>query len=424
MEVNNQVYKPGSWLRFWYFWHGLFKKIKGVFNKKTYNSEILLIPNVNKSDTGHGPDCGPLEIELKVWNRDELGNVEQMVKSSIRDIRRDLDDIAGINIYRDYFRVLPYGEPHNDWLRLDIRRVQKPTYRLSNNQIVGYIKITADNNPQLKDQSNREGLDDNQAFHDLRRIILCLLTELEAVRYVQRPRKKKKKDSLYTGLFGALPLDKLQKHFTDKHPEDSEAKKLFAEAEEKLLSQIESVQTVIGRYQRLATLGQLIDVVLHDGRQPIATILNEALLGREEIEDNLDKDLVILISIIKKFVKIEGQGSLLRTAFNRLEPFGGRRRGRPKQLYIEKIIHDSFDVLGTEIKKLNVKTVLPKTQTLVRVDESEFQEVIINLLQNSLYWLQHVDKDKRSILVSVKRVAPDNLQITFADLRSGLTVSA
>ncbi len=396
------------------------KKIKGVFNKKTYNSEILLIPNVNKSDTGHGPDCGPLEIELKVWNRDELGNVEQMVKSSIRDIRRDLDDIAGINIYRDYFRVLPYGEPHNDWLRLDIRRVQKPTYRLSNNQIVGYIKITADNNPQLKDQSNREGLDDNQAFHDLRRIILCLLTELEAVRYVQRPRKKKKKDSLYTGLFGALPLDKLQKHFTDKHPEDSEAKKLFAEAEEKLLSQIESVQTVIGRYQRLATLGQLIDVVLHDGRQPIATILNEALLGREEIEDNLDKDLVILISIIKKFVKIEGQGSLLRTAFNRLEPFGGRRRGRPKQLYIEKIIHDSFDVLGTEIKKLNVKTVLPKTQTLVRVDESEFQEVIINLLQNSLYWLQHVDKDKRSILVSVKRVAPDNLQITFADTGPGI----
>jgi len=396
------------------------KGIKGCFQKKTYNSQILLVPGPNNNRIGLTPNCGPLEIELKVWNRDELGNVEQMVKSSIRDIRRDLDSIAGINIYRDDFRVLPYGEPHNDWLRLDIRRVQKPTYRLSNNQVVGYIKIRADDNPKLKDQSNREGLDDNQAFHDLRGIMLCLLTELEAVRYKQRPRKNKKKESFYSALFGPLPLDKLQKHLSDKHPEDDEAKKLFDEAEEKLLAQIENVQTVIGRYQRLATLGQLIDVVLHDGRQPIATILNEALLGREEIEDNGNENIAILTPIAKKFMKIEGQGSLLKTTFNRLEPFGGRRRGRPKQLYIEKIIHDAFDVMSTAIKKLNVKTVLPKTETLVKVDESEFQEVIINLLQNSLYWIQQVDKNKRSIIVSVKRVTSNNLQVIFADTGPGI----
>ena len=76
-------------------------------------------------------ECGPLELELRVGDRDELGNVVQKTHSTIQDIRRDLDAVAGINIYRDDFRVLPYGEPKDDWLRLDLRRVQNPTLRLS-----------------------------------------------------------------------------------------------------------------------------------------------------------------------------------------------------------------------------------------------------------------------------------------------------
>src|SRR5206468_2812584 len=111
-------------------------------------------------------ECGHLDLELRVWDRDELGNVVQKTHSTIHDIRRDLDAVAGINIYRDGFRVLPYGEPQDDWLRLDLRRVQNPTLRLSNNQIYGVVHISADANPQLRDQSNREGLDENQALQD------------------------------------------------------------------------------------------------------------------------------------------------------------------------------------------------------------------------------------------------------------------
>jgi C4-dicarboxylate-specific signal transduction histidine kinase len=67
-----------------------------------------------------------------------------------------------------------------------------------------------------------------------------------------------------------------------------------------------------------------------------------------------------------------------------------------------------------------VKVTLPQTETLVRLDSAEFEEVIVNLLQNSLYWLQHVPKTKREIGVSVKRSAPDNVQVTFADSGPGV----
>ena len=48
---------------------------------------------------------------------------------------------TGVSIYRDGFRVWPYGEPHDDWLRLDQRRVNNPVEQLSNNQVIGFIDI-------------------------------------------------------------------------------------------------------------------------------------------------------------------------------------------------------------------------------------------------------------------------------------------
>ena len=143
---------------------------------------------------GHKPQCGPFSIELRVWDRDtpSLAELAHGMKSTVADLRRDLDRATGINIYRDGFRVLPYGEPNNDWLRLDIRRVNNPGLRLSNNQVAGYVYITADKNPLLRDQSNREGLIGGPALDDFRELIRHVLSELEIRRYNARHQKDEK----------------------------------------------------------------------------------------------------------------------------------------------------------------------------------------------------------------------------------------
>ncbi len=122
---------------------------------------------------GNVPECGPFHIELRVWNRDtESLNVLSDENFKVADIREYLDFASGVSIYRDGFRLLPYGEPDNDWLRLDIRRVQNPTLNLSNNQIIGSIIISSVSNPELRDQSNREGIIESNALNDLRELIL------------------------------------------------------------------------------------------------------------------------------------------------------------------------------------------------------------------------------------------------------------
>ncbi|QDU47593.1 C4-dicarboxylate transport sensor protein DctB [Symmachiella dynata] len=370
-------------------------------------------------DKRQRPECGPFELELRVWDRDELGNVVQQTSSTISDVRRDLDAMAGVNIYRDEFRVLPYGEPRDDWLRLDMRRVQNPTLRLSNNQIVGYVSITADENPKLRDQSNREGLDENQALDDLRQILIEVLSFMEKTRFAVRPRKISEESKRPLGsLFAAFDLAPLREHLAQAHPKDTEMPKIIERAEREIAKQIEEVQTVLARYHSLATLGQLIDVVLHDGRHPVGKIQKESLLGQEEIDKSSRDDVRLFPTLHRRFAEIEIQGEVLKTVFRRIEPFGGRRRGKPSQLYLEKIIRDSVGIFSTEIEKLGIVVTLPNTETLVRLDAAEMQQVFSNLIQNSMFWLQKVED--RRISIAIKRVASDHVEVLFADSGPGV----
>src|SRR5690606_16344762 len=236
-----------------------------------------------------------------------------------------------ISIYRDNFRVLPYGEKKNDWLRLDIRRVNNPTLRLSNNQVVGYVSVNLDKNPDLKDQSNREGIVESQAFIDFKELIILVLNELEQRRYEERPRESDETET-QDGIFTRFSIAPVAKLIESKLPNDKEAKEIVAKTEATIQEGVKKIQEVISRYRRLSTLGLLIDVVLHDGNNFLARIDSELHLlskeiGKKEINVETGKEHIKNISEEKK---------VLAQLFKRLEPFGGRKRGRPKDIILEE----------------------------------------------------------------------------------------
>lgn len=360
--------------------------------------------------------CEAFYIDLRVWNLDELEELKKSQNSTISDIRRDIKKASGISIYRDGFRVLPYGEPGNDWLRLDLRRVQNPTLRLSNNQIVGYILISGDSNPDLRDQSNREGLMAGKAFDSLRKAVIEILSKLETKRYSARRKETVSDQSKpeQKSLFSGFNISAISRAVKERKIEDKELITLINEQEEDLKQRVNTVQEILSRYQRLATLGQLIDTILHDGRAPLSKIGNESKLGLRDIERSNDASN-LLQTFNKRFTMIKDQTSVIGSIFKKLEPFGGRKRGRPSKTRLEKIISDAFLVVDSEISNRNVKIELPQTSTDVFVDPSEIQQVIINLLNNSLYWLEKVPREKRLISVLVKRNSNSEVEILFSD---------
>jgi signal transduction histidine kinase len=365
------------------------------------------------------PTCGPIKLELRAWDRDGLENVVQATDSTIKRVKEDLDRFAGISIYRDNFRILPYGEPHDDWCRLDMRRVQAPTRCFSQNQVFGAIHISADTNPDLKDMTNRIGMEETPALDDLRGVIAALLSKLEIERFRIRERRDPK-ERPKGGLFSGFELDNLREHFKQKHPEDKATQKLISATVSSQQERLREVQTAMARYQRLATLGTLIDHLLHEGRKPLARIRGQADDGLALIRACPPPHNKPIPEIEVSLTEIAKQGDALHTAFRRVEPFGGRKRGRPQALYIEAIIKDAFEIFANEAKRLKVKCELPQGQTLVRVDRAEMAEVIIILLDNALYWLQQRSIQRRQIKVIVSRPKPGTLEIVFADSGPGI----
>lgn len=115
---------------------------------------------------------------------------------------------GGVKIYRDSFRVRPYGDNGNDWLDLGERASQSPAsagqrvgdWRIRTYQIAGLINISRIENKNLADKSDRGGLIENSAFDTFKKIVLSIINDFEIDRskilnpfYIDAEQKKEQK---------------------------------------------------------------------------------------------------------------------------------------------------------------------------------------------------------------------------------------
>lgn len=98
-----------------------------------------------------------------------------------------LHKFGGVRIFRDEFRVRPYGENGNDWLDLGRRQAKSPGgagqkiggYRIRPNQIAGMVNISRLSNPAFEDKSSREGIQENGVFILFKNLLLQVISEFE-----------------------------------------------------------------------------------------------------------------------------------------------------------------------------------------------------------------------------------------------------
>jgi signal transduction histidine kinase len=112
--------------------------------------------------------CGDVCVEIYFFLRDANNLSNAGAGYNFRFAQRMLDTYCGIKIYRDNFRVKPYGDIGNDWLFLDQKKVKDTHgYLVGNNQVIGVVKIGDVTNPLLVDATNREGIIENEAYEQL-----------------------------------------------------------------------------------------------------------------------------------------------------------------------------------------------------------------------------------------------------------------
>lgn len=119
---------------------------------------------------------GPIQGHIfAYYRRSEVLNAT----GSSSQMKAWLDDQTGVRVYRDGVRVFTYGEGSDDWLGLNIRRINMPGGKLGTNSVVAAIDLNLEESVGLREKTNREGFDQNETFGRLRRIVLSVFEHVE-----------------------------------------------------------------------------------------------------------------------------------------------------------------------------------------------------------------------------------------------------
>ncbi|MFS1425292.1 sensor histidine kinase [Shewanella sp. 10N.286.48.B5] len=362
--------------------------------------------------------CGPVEVDLRLYDL-EKDSIEKLFSRmgldfsdfGLRNARALIAENTGIGIYRTGFRIRPYGEPDNDWLKLEGRRVQDPSKKIGHGQISGTISVGSEEISHLIERSSREGLETNSAFERLTGLITGLLVKVEQKRFdfrakagiSRKPTKKidkaRKLSSLesITKAVGDLP-DEEQKPLLLKIEKESQALT-------KALDEIEAYQKLL---ESRAALGMVVAQVVHDGRtflEPISSSAKSIIKNAPYVlEDNPKGEL------IRKYYPTYGQAVLdgskgLASLFKSLDPISGRRRGRPVEFSALDNINNTLNLLDELLIDSSIRIEVGIDENLKLYGYSgDLQSALMNILHNAIHWLNSTENDDKTINIIITKV--------------------
>jgi len=222
----------------------------------------------------------------------------RMMLNSIKDLAKE---IGGMRVYRNGFRVMPYGQPPNDWLGLDKR---DPKYPMGNANIFGFVEISDTGNNTFEEVTSREGLIENNAFNELRDFVsVGLMSGAARINSYRKPKENEQslKNTILEDDNSTQKIVKTIKNITENLDVKTEKEKDFLEEQANEL--IESFNELkeshnkslkqINMLRVLAALGLAIGEFTHEIRQPLEglnaniEILNQTLSdakGRNALE--------------------------------------------------------------------------------------------------------------------------------------------
>ncbi len=335
----------------------------------------------------HKPLCGSFELEVRAWDRDPDGLEPFMLQHNIgiNEIRNTLNNFCGVSIYRDGFRVHPYGETGNDWLKLDNRSRQNPVRNLANNQVVASVKISRENNPGLRDRSTREGMvynDDHLALESWFKYALSLLEE---ERYRIRPRREEvdQVDPLFESLDIAETVREVRKELGRDH----KVARLLTDTEKQMRTGTQRIQDVFSRLLLSSGRGQMVDLVIHEVGAPLGKINRQIALIERKMEERCHTDIIDQFN--PKILNIKGWLEQIHTLRDRLAPQTPDKRGRATSFPVHEEIEDNIELYSALIDKQKIDCVLdlPTDSIRVRMSRGSLGQILANLLDNSIYWL-------------------------------------
>ena len=391
-------------------------------------------------DFGGPTGCGELFFDIRVYDREKEA-IESLIGRGLKDesgnyvgklqARQLLNEYNGIGVYRNGFRIRPLGDADFDWLKLNEQRVQNPSLRIGSNQAIGYVQIQSEEQSFLIEKSARDGLRENVAFKQLKEISRQVIARLEERRFdyrkkagLSRPALKVERELERLFAFDELKRGvraRLKRRGIDNKTAD-EIIRIISKEEEDKNRIAEDIRQAVAVYQGQATLGKIINVILHEGRRPLNYFKNQIpnlSYWVDFLKNNRDPE------VLEKIIPIVGgigeNADVFVKLFSRLDPLASGKRGRKKKLPLKNSIAEIFEVFRKELKQGDIAVNLsgPDDFTLL-IWRQDIYAIFTNLIDNSIYWISNKKPTEKEITVKFTSDGDDLRYIDYFDTGPGI----
>jgi signal transduction histidine kinase len=309
---------------------------------------------------------------------------------------------GGLLLYRDHYRVYPYGEPRDDWLDLDGIALAATGYKMNRKQLVGAVRISSRHNPHLQDQTNREGLRDTEeksALIALLRHILVIefKSYLEAIEEAQGESPVKEFQQLEKRLEEAQKqaLKQVQ-HLRTKvtAPEDVAAINTLlarmtdiSEAWERSKMTVRAYETDMDKYVHLAGVGLMTEFIFHElARLSTNTLkLLQTYKPSNATENRQLRSLRDQLSTLERRIRV-------------LDPLSTPGRQRKESFDLVQMLRDIAEMHEPQFERHGITVDLAglgKAPVQIKAVRGQIIQIVENFVANSVYWLKLLGTTKK-----------------------------
>jgi signal transduction histidine kinase len=345
---------------------------------------------------------GDVIFEARIFDQDAKLLKLGLQTDARKGFKEYLKINGGVRVYRDGIRVYDYGELGNDWLDLGTRRVNVPAQRISNNIIIGAVHLKMEQSSDLKEKTNREGFIENEAYVEFKDAITYILFLTERFRKRDKDRIRK--------IFGIssvsepviASINELKDNIENNVKDDKLKKELNI-----LITKIEKdYKHVNGVLLKSAGLGLSLSVIIHEIEKVIKELNNTI---------KKDQDIVKIKYLSDHLTKlIQGYSVIISSYGN-------------KNVDLKKLIDQSlFNIqYRLEAHKIIVDKNFQNFEADNKVDCSRDLVIstLMNIFDNSIYWLDYSRVSDRKIFVSISDKMKDHISIVIADNGPGFGLS-
>ena len=357
--------------------------------------------------------------------------------STFSEFKRIVQNQVGIRIFRDGFGIKPYGIDGYDWLNISQGQTSGGSfYGLRPGNIVGFVSITAKDNKELKEKTDREGFQDNPYSRNFLRLMNYVVDSISEI--LENTRRSYNDFKTHIGKQNS-GVETIEDSFSNLLKTSTSAKKISAksfvikqviakatenikvEKPNKLLSEItstlqvthgfvtqvdrllEQIQKVdeyvkfiqpqitnleqqLSDFSQLAGLGLTAEALSHELSNIVDRIVEETEQITKQIKgkDSIDS---LNVNVYIEYIKSATQS--FRKQLSHLAPSLKYVRESKEGISVKRLFNELKDFYFEKFStKIDFTIIITGEDFIIKMNKGKLIQIFDNLILNSEYWLK------------------------------------